>query len=125
VARCLDPQHVWAALERGEAQLFDPSTELERCRYGGPGAQAVSLDKHVARPGGPGASYLCRHAVRSKATLCRGAAEVAGGFVAWKKAGLPDREDRSGRGGLSAPEGEGSRQPGGDAGEQRRRNDSA
>jgi rhodanese-related sulfurtransferase len=31
---------------------------------------------------------LCQHAVRSKATLRAGAAEVAGGFVAWKRAGL-------------------------------------
>jgi rhodanese-related sulfurtransferase len=27
--------------------------------------------------------------VRSKATLRNGAAEVAGGFVAWRRAGLP------------------------------------
>jgi hypothetical protein len=40
-------------------------------------------------PEGPGTIYLCQHAVRSKWTLRRGAAEVAGGFVAWKNAGLP------------------------------------
>jgi rhodanese-related sulfurtransferase len=40
-------------------------------------------------PEGPGAIYLCQHAVRSKATLRNGAAEVAGGFVAWQRAGLP------------------------------------
>ena len=80
-------------MERGEAQLFDLRTELERRRYGAPpGAQAVSLAKHVARPEGPDAIYLCQHAVRSKATLRRGAAEVAGGFVAWKNAGLPIEE---------------------------------
>jgi hypothetical protein len=36
--------------------------------------------------------HLCQHAVRSKATLRRGAAEVAGGFVAWQRAGLPVEE---------------------------------
>jgi rhodanese-related sulfurtransferase len=75
VPRSLDRQPVWAALERGEAQLFDPRTGLERRRYGAPpGARAVSLAKHVARTEGPGAIYLCRHAVRLKATLGRGAA---------------------------------------------------
>lgn len=93
MARSLDPDAVWAAMERGEAQLLDLRTELERRRYGAPpGAQAVSLARHMARPEGPGAIYLCQHAVRSKATLRRGAAEVAGGFVAWKKAGLPIEE---------------------------------
>jgi hypothetical protein len=49
----------------------------------------VSLAKHLVQPEGPGAIYLCQHAVRSKWTLRRGAAEVEGGFVAWKQAGLP------------------------------------
>jgi hypothetical protein len=81
----LDPQAVWAALKRGEAQL----AELERRRTVLRRARAVSLATHVACPKRPGAIYLCRHAVRSKATLRRGSCEVAGGFVAWKKAGLP------------------------------------
>ena len=90
MTRSLDPEAVWSAMERGEVQLLDLRTALERRRYGAPpGAQAVSLANHVARPEGPDAVYLCQHAVRSKATLRRGAAEVAGGFVAWKKAGLP------------------------------------
>ena len=93
MTRSLDPEVVWSAIERGEAHLLDLRTEFERRRYGAPpGAQVVSLAKHVARPEGPGAVYLCQHAVRSKATLRRGAAEVAGGFVAWKKAGLPIEE---------------------------------
>jgi rhodanese-related sulfurtransferase len=46
----------------------------------------------MASPEGPGAIYLCQRAIRSKATLRRGAAEVAGGFAAWVKAGLPVEE---------------------------------
>ena len=93
MARSLDPEAVWAAVERGEAQILDLRTGIERRRYGAPpGAKPVSLAKHTASPEGPGAIYLCQHAVRSKVTLRRGAAEVAGGFVAWKKAGLPVEE---------------------------------
>jgi rhodanese-related sulfurtransferase len=89
VARSLEPVAVWAAVERGEGRILDLRTGVERRRYGAPpGAKAVSLARHIARPEGPGAIYLCQHAVRSKATLRRGAAEVAGGFVAWRKAGL-------------------------------------
>jgi rhodanese-related sulfurtransferase len=86
----LDPQEVWARLEREEARLLDLRTEVERLRYGAPpGAIPVSLTRHVVRPEGEGAIYLCQHAVRSKATLRNGAAEVAGGFAAWRRAGLP------------------------------------
>jgi rhodanese-related sulfurtransferase len=89
-ARSIDPQQVWALLQRGEARLLDLRTELERRRYGAPpGAIPVSLARHVLKPDGEGAIYLCQHAVRSKATLRNGAAEVAGGFVAWRHAGLP------------------------------------
>lgn len=64
--------------------------EVERRRYGAPpGAIAVSLARHLVKPEGEGAVYLCRHAVRSKLTLRNGAVEVAGGFVAWQHAGLP------------------------------------
>ena len=90
MARSLEPEAVWAALERGDARLLDLRTQIERRRHGAPpGAEPVSLAKHVASPEGPGTIYLCQHAVRSKATLRRGAAEVAGGFAAWEKAGLP------------------------------------
>jgi rhodanese-related sulfurtransferase len=86
----VEPQEVWALLERGDARLLDLRTKLERRRYGAPpGAIPVSLARHVLRPEGEGAIYLCQHAVRSKATLRNGAAEVAGGFVAWQRAGLP------------------------------------
>jgi len=90
VSRSIDPREVWQALERGEARLLDLRTELERRRYGAPpGAIPVSLAKHTVKPDGEKAIYLCQHAVRSKLTMRNGAAEVAGGFVAWERAGLP------------------------------------
>jgi rhodanese-related sulfurtransferase len=86
----VDPQKVWELLQRGDARLLDLRTEIERRRYGAPpGAIPVSLARHVRKPEGEAAIYLCQHAVRSKATLRNGAAEVAGGFVAWRRAGLP------------------------------------
>ena len=90
MSRSLDAREVWQALERGEARLLDLRTELERRRYGAPpGAIPVSFAKHTVKPEGERAIYLCQHAVRSKLTLRNGAAEVAGGFVAWDRAGLP------------------------------------
>ena len=90
MARSLDPQAVWSKVQQGEAELLDLRTGAERRRYGAPpGAKPVRLVTHLLRPAGREAIYLCQHAVRSKATLRRGAAEVAGGFVAWRKAGLP------------------------------------
>lgn len=86
----LEPREVWTFLERGDARLLDLRTGVERRRYGyPPGAIPVSLASHILKPEGPGAIYLCQHAIRSKATLRNGAAEVAGGFVAWERAGLP------------------------------------
>ena len=88
--RSLEPREAWTLLARGDARLLDLRTGLERRRYGSPpGAIPVSLAAHIRKPEGPGAIYLCQHAIRSKATLRNGAAEVAGGFVAWKRAGLP------------------------------------
>jgi rhodanese-related sulfurtransferase len=88
--RSVDPDEVWTLLEHGEARLLDLRTNIERRRYGAPpGAEPVSLTRHVQTPEGEGTIYLCQHAVRSKATLRNGAAEVAGGFVAWRRAGLP------------------------------------
>jgi len=90
VSRALDPQEVWEALERGELRLLDLRTLLERRRHGvPPGAIPVSLAQHIVNPEGADAVYLCQHAIRSKLTGRRGAAEVAGGFVAWQRAGLP------------------------------------
>jgi rhodanese-related sulfurtransferase len=90
MARSLSPQEVWALLQRGDTRLLDLRTEVERRRYGTPpGAIPVSLARHLLKPEGQRSIYLCQHAVRSKATLRNGAAEVAGGFVAWRRAGLP------------------------------------
>lgn len=91
--RSLAPEAVWAAVERGEAEILDLRTAVERRKHGAPpGSRRVSLAKHVASPEGAGAIYLCQHAVRSKWTLRRGATHVKGGFVAWKEAGLPVEE---------------------------------
>ena len=88
--RSIEPQEVWARLQREEARLLDLRTRIERRRHGAPpGAIHVSLARHVLHPEGEPAIYLCQHAVRSKATLRNGASEVAGGFVAWQRAGLP------------------------------------
>jgi rhodanese-related sulfurtransferase len=88
--KSLEPREVWTLLERGDARLLDLRTGVERRRYGyPPGAIPVSLASHILKPEGPGAIYLCQHAIRSKSTLRNGAAEVAGGFVAWEREGLP------------------------------------
>lgn len=91
----VEPHEVWALMERGQARLLDLRTGIERRRYGTPpGAIPVSLTRHLVKPEGEGTIYLCQHAVRSKATLRNGAAEVAGGFVAWERAGLPVERHR-------------------------------
>jgi len=88
--RSLEPDEAWELMQRGEARLLDLRTEIERRRYGAPpGAIPVSFLGHLLKPEGEDAIYLCQHAVRSKATLRAGAAEVAGGFSAWERAGLP------------------------------------
>ena len=93
VGRSLEPKAAWEAVQLGFAEILDVRTGFERRRYGAPpGARPVSLAKHMASPEGPGAIYLCQRAIRSKATLRRGAAEVAGGFAAWIEAGLPIEE---------------------------------
>ena len=91
--RSLSPHEAWNAVQRGEARLLDLRSGAERRRFGAPpGARAASLARHALRPEGPGVIYLCQHAARSKLTLHRGAAEVAGGFAAWRDAGLPVEE---------------------------------
>ena len=88
--RSIPPQEVRRLVQHGQAQLLDLRTETERRRCGAPpGAISVSLARHILNPEREGTIYLCQHAVRSKATLRHGAAEVAGGFVAWQRAGLP------------------------------------
>ena len=89
----MSPAEAWELAQRGQAEILDLRTEAERRRYGtAPGARPVSLARHALRPEGPGKIYLCQHAVRSKLTLRNGAAEVAGGFAAWRNAGLPMAE---------------------------------
>jgi rhodanese-related sulfurtransferase len=93
VGRSLEAEAAWGAVQLGFAEILDLRTEIERRRYGAPpGAKPVSLAKHMASPEGPGSIYLCQHAIRSKVTLRRGAAEVAGGFARWQQAGLPVQE---------------------------------
>jgi rhodanese-related sulfurtransferase len=90
VTRSFDARDVWAAVQRGEAHLLDLRTRVERRRHGAPpGARPVSLFRSVLRPEGPPAVYLCQHAVRSKATLRKGAGEIRGGFAAWVRENLP------------------------------------
>lgn len=86
----IEPRKVWGLLERGEIRLLDLRTRAERKRYGWPpGAEPVPLAHHLITPESEGVVYLCQHAVRSKLTQRNGAAEVAGGFVAWQRDGLP------------------------------------
>lgn len=86
----LAPDEVFREVQGGRLRILDLRTQAERKRYGAPpGAEHASLVRHVMHPEGPGTVYLCQHAVRSKLTLRRGAAEVAGGFSAWRDAGLP------------------------------------
>jgi rhodanese-related sulfurtransferase len=88
--RAVDPAEAWELVREGEVRLLDLRTSIERRRYGAPpGAIPVSLPRHVLEPEGEGALYLCQHAIRSKLTLRAGAAEIAGGFAAWRRAGLP------------------------------------
>jgi rhodanese-related sulfurtransferase len=85
-----DPRRIWSAARRGDLRILDLRTPAERRRFGAPpGAVPVSLARHVLRPEGEGVAYLCQHGVRSRLALRRGATEVAGGFVAWRAAGLP------------------------------------
>ena len=88
--RSLPPRQVLVDVQAGQVALLDLRTWLERRAVGSPpGARPVSLLRHMLRPAGPEAVYLCAHAVRSKWTLRNGAAEVAGGYRAWRKHGLP------------------------------------
>jgi rhodanese-related sulfurtransferase len=88
--RAVDPAEAWELVREGKVRLLDLRTSIERRRYGAPpGAIPVSLPRHVLEPEGEGALYLCQHAIRSKLTLRAGAAEIAGGFAAWRRAGLP------------------------------------
>jgi rhodanese-related sulfurtransferase len=87
-ARSVPPEEAWRRLQGGDP-MFDLRTRAERIIFGWPpGSIKVSLLWHRLRPDAT-AIYLCQHAVRSKGPARRGAAEVAGGFVAWEQLGLP------------------------------------
>jgi CIC family chloride channel protein len=88
--RSLTAAQAWAAASRGEVAILDLRTEPERRRYGWPpGAPRVSLLRHILWPGGPRTVYLCQHAIRSRLTRWRGAAQIENGWIAWQQAGLP------------------------------------
>ena len=89
--RSLDPRDVWVSVQRGEdLRLLDLRTDSERRRHGSPpGSVPVSFIRHALRPEGASSVYLCQHAIRSKLTLRKGAGEIAGGFAAWEREGLP------------------------------------
>lgn len=95
-AREVSAAEAWTASQRGEAQILDLRTRVERRRHGWPpGARRVSLLRHVVWPRRPHAIYLCQHANRSKLTLWRGAVEITDGWKGWESAGLPvERGDR-------------------------------
>jgi rhodanese-related sulfurtransferase len=91
----LTPEEAWERVQRGEARILDLRTAVERRRHGSPpGAEPVSLLRHAVRPGGGDTIYLCQHGVRSKLAGRGDACGVAGGFAAWKQAGLPVEEGR-------------------------------
>ncbi len=91
--QALRAEDVWARASAGSVRLLDLRTRTERRLYGAPpGSRRVSLLRHALWPPGDGAVYLCQHAVRSKLTGWRGAAEVAGGWVAWRRNDLPVNE---------------------------------
>ncbi len=96
--RSLPPAEVARGVAAGRLRLLDLRTRAERALLGAPpGAQPVGLLRHVLRPQGEDAVYLCAHAVRSRWTLRHGAAQVDGGFRRWRAEGLPvvDRGGRS------------------------------
>lgn len=88
----MSPELARRAVQSGRLELLDLRTWPERVLMGRPaGSRHVSLIRHLLRPAGPEAVYLCAHAVRSKWTLRGGAAEVEGGFRRWRRDGQPTR----------------------------------
>ncbi len=93
----MSPEQVYRAVQEGVVELLDLRTWPERLILGHPvGSRHVSLLRHLLRPAGSGAVYLCAHAVRSKWTLRAGAAEVSGGYRRWRRDQQPT--NRTGRG---------------------------
>ena len=88
--RAISPELARRRAEEGRVELLDLRTWPERLLMGRPaGSRHVGLLRHLLRPAGPEAVYLCAHAVRSKWTLRRGAVEVEGGFRRWRRDGQP------------------------------------
>jgi rhodanese-related sulfurtransferase len=85
----LSAVEAWKEVQQLGTRVLDVRTAAERKRHGSPpGSAPVSLIRHSITPD-PSAIYLCQHGVRSKVAAQRGAREIAGGFVAWRRAGLP------------------------------------
>lgn len=88
-ARAVSPAEAWRLTQETGKAILDLRTRAERQKFGyPPGSAKVSLLWHAVAPRRD-AIYLCQHAVRSKLPASRGAREIAGGFVAWKRDGLP------------------------------------
>lgn len=91
--RAVSPEHAWQETQETGRPILDLRTRLERRKFGRPpGSIKVSLLRHALVPDRD-SLYLCQHAVRSKLPVARGGREIAGGFVAWKSAGLPVEEE--------------------------------
>ena len=87
--RAVSAEHAWQETQSSGRPILDLRTRAERRKFGyPPGSVKVSLLRHALAPSRD-AMYLCQHAVRSKLPASRGASEVAGGFVAWKRDGQP------------------------------------
>lgn len=65
--RTITPELAWRAVQDGRVGLLDLRTWPERALMGRPvGSRPVSLLRHLLRPAGPEAVYVCSHAVRWK-----------------------------------------------------------
>jgi rhodanese-related sulfurtransferase len=88
-ARHISSELAWRETEETGRPILDLRTRAERRKFGyPPGSVKVSLLRHALVPVRDGI-YLCQHAVRSKLPASRGAREIEGGFVAWKRNGQP------------------------------------
>jgi len=85
----ISSEQAWRETEETGRPILDLRTRAERQKFGyPPGSVKVSLLWHALAPKRD-AIYLSQHAVRSKLPASRGAREVEGGFVAWKRNGQP------------------------------------
>jgi len=87
--RAISPEQARQEAETSGRPILDLRTRAERRQFGyPPGSVKASLVWHALAPKRD-AIYLCQHAVRSKLPASRGAREIAGGFVAWRRDGQP------------------------------------